>query len=431
MRLTKKQRFSVMHESLIRCENNVLDAYRDFRRRNPRVLQVPSRASYDRIFSTNIKNRSPGKAENVSKKRQLDLQECWRMNPTVIRNKFAPLEEVQQENSDTVTSEEAPIQQKTFRPPPIFVREILNINPLIATLDATIPNGYALKVLSDNQVKIVTNNTENYHSVFNLLKDVNAQFHTYQPKSEKGYKVVLRSMHPSADISYIKKEIESHGHTVINISNIKHAITKTPLPLFIVEIKTNPNNKDIFNINKLLNTIVSFEPPRKKRDIPQCKNCQDFEHTKKYCHRHPVYVKCAKSHLTTDCPLKGKIKEVICANCKGNHPASYKGCQVRKQLQQKLFPALRERYHVNTHTSPIHIQPRNLVNYNISYAQATTGSIDQNKEHKQTSYDITVDVENTNSSNNNSITKLENMMAQLMSTMNTMLNLLTQLITKL
>lgn len=30
--------------------------------------------------------------------------------------------------------------------------------------------------------------------------------------------------------------------------------------------------------------------------------------------------------------MKQKFKEVKCYNCEGNHPASYKGYEVRKQL---------------------------------------------------------------------------------------------------
>ncbi|KAI4472950.1 hypothetical protein M0804_015542, partial [Polistes exclamans] len=54
-------------------------------------------------------------------------------------------------------------------------------------------------------------------------------------------------------------------------------------------------------------------------------------------------VKCAKNHLTALCPHEGKIEKVICVNCNGNHPANYKGCQMRKLLQQKLYPTLRKK----------------------------------------------------------------------------------------
>ena len=86
-----------------------------------------------------------------------------------------------------------------------------------------------------------------------------------------------------------------------------------------------------------------MKPPRYKKDIPQCMRCQQYGHTKNYCNRSPACVKCAKNHLTIHCPSTGKIEEVRCYNCNGNHPASYKECEVRKQLQRKLFPPLRNR----------------------------------------------------------------------------------------
>ena len=162
-------------------------------------------------------------------------------------------------------------------------------------------------------------------------------------KKDRSYKCVLRNIHPSTDINELKKEIEELGHKVDKITSIQHKETKKPLPLFFIELVANDNNKDIFKINKLINTIVSFEAPHKIREIPQCVRCQSYGHTKNYCNKTPVCVKCAKNHLTSDCPIKIKTKEVVCANCGGDHPASYKGCTVRKQLQQKLFPKLREK----------------------------------------------------------------------------------------
>ena len=90
-----------------------------------------------------------------------------------------------------------------------------------------------------------------------------------------------------------------------------------------------------------------MESPRHKKDIPQCIRCQQYGHTKNYCNRNAACVKCAENHLTVNCPNIGKIKEVKFFNCNGNHPASYKGCVVRKQLQRKLFPPLRNRTYNN------------------------------------------------------------------------------------
>ena len=115
---------------------------------------------------------------------------------------------------------------------------------------------------------------------------------------------MLRNIHPTVDTKELKSEIEKFEHKVIKITNIKQRITHKALPLLFIEIESKENNKKIYEINKLLNLIVSFEPPRKKRDIPQCTKCQDYGHTKNYCHKNPVCVKCAQNHLTALCPIK-------------------------------------------------------------------------------------------------------------------------------
>jgi hypothetical protein len=49
------------------------------------------------------------------------------------------------------------------------------------------------------------------------------------------------------------------------------------------------------------------------------------------------------SHWSSNRPITRKIADVKCYNCQGNHSASYKGCSVRKQLQQKLFSRVRHK----------------------------------------------------------------------------------------
>jgi hypothetical protein len=55
-------------------------------------------------------------------------------------------------------------------------------------------------------------------------------------------------MHYSINPDEIKTEIEKLGRTVTNNWNIKQYRTKLPLCMFFLELKTAPNNKDIFNV---------------------------------------------------------------------------------------------------------------------------------------------------------------------------------------
>jgi hypothetical protein len=50
--------------------------------------------------------------------------------------------------------------------------------------------------------------------------------------------------------------------------------------MHFIDIKAHNNNKEINKINTLLNTIVQFEAPHAKREIPQCMRRQKFGHKK-------------------------------------------------------------------------------------------------------------------------------------------------------
>ena len=112
---------------------------------------------------------------------------------------------------------------------------------------------------------------------------MNAKLHTYQLKQERPFRVVLRNIHHSVDLDELKFELQKLGHKVTNINNIRHRVTKNPLSLFFVDIKQKENNKEIYNVNRLMKSIVKFEPPLVKKEIVQSKRCQRYGHTQKYC----------------------------------------------------------------------------------------------------------------------------------------------------
>jgi hypothetical protein len=120
---------------------------------------------------------------------------------------------------------------------------------------------------------------ESYRSISHILKDKGAEFHTFKPKEERNYRVVLKNMHYSINPDDIKSEIEKLGHKVENIWNIKQFQTKLPLSMFFVDLKPAPNNKDIFNVEFLQQCKIKFEPPKHKRENAQCSNCKYLTRT--------------------------------------------------------------------------------------------------------------------------------------------------------
>jgi PAX-interacting protein 1 len=182
----------------------------------------------------------------------------------------------------------------------------------------------------------MTGTMEAYKRLLDFLRKEKLIAHTFRPKSDRDYRVVLRSIHPSVPQEEIKEAIEQLGHKVRSISNIKHRETKKPLPLFFINLEPKENNKDIYDTKylHLLNARVTFEPPRKKREIPQCMRCQQYGHTKTYCMRPYRCVKCGEEHATTACK-KSKDEKAKCALCLEEHPANYKGCEVYQEILKR------------------------------------------------------------------------------------------------
>lgn len=138
--------------------------------------------------------------------------------------------------------------------------------------------------------------------------------------------------------------------------------------------------------------------------------------------------------------MKQKSNEIKCYNCGENHPASYKGCTVRKQLQQKLFPKLRQKkieardIYSNQHKKNTNAKELGPLQPGINYSQVL-------KEGKQKQQQP---LKNRNTDNNNNKltstpikldhhvnNKLEDMIVQSMTKMDAILNILTAVIAKL
>jgi cell division protein FtsN len=144
--------------------------------------------------------------------------------------------------------------------------------------------------------------------------------------------------------------------------------------MHFIDLKPNINNNEIYRINTLLNSIVKFEAPHSKREIPQCMRCQKYGHTKNYCRNTPPCVKCAEHHLSSACPRKLQDGNVTCVKCNELHPANYRGCVVHKQLQQNLYPKLRERnIPTPAPTATPHTTTARSIQNEITYSQVLQG----------------------------------------------------------
>lgn len=248
-------------------------------------------------------------------------------------NRFSSLAKDNDREAEEV--EEAKTAEVQTKPPPIFIPYVGDIEKMISQISKCIQSTeFNYKSVKDGQVRLSIKNVEDYRKVVKLLESEGRSYHTFQLKPERAFRVVIKGLHYSTNISDIKEHLFSLGHQVRSVRNIVSRVTKNPLPMFYVDLDPNPNNKEVYDIRSFDNAIISIEAPKKYDDIVQCFRCQEFGHTKSYCRKPYRCVKCDRNHSTAECD-KTPTAPPKCVNCDENHTASYKGCKYYQSLLNK------------------------------------------------------------------------------------------------
>ncbi|GFQ85004.1 nucleic-acid-binding protein from transposon X-element [Trichonephila clavata] len=72
---------------------------------------------------------------------------------------------------------------------------------------------------------------------------------------------------------------------------------------------------------------ITWDSFRRRPGATQCYNCNYFHHSSQYCDIKTRCLKCTQEHRTSDCPIKNKIENPECNNCKTKgHRANSKHC---------------------------------------------------------------------------------------------------------
>jgi hypothetical protein len=350
---------------------------------------------------------------NDNKKHKLDSP-----NKDINISTYDRFEILKSTHHSVDTTETESSQEKIPPPPPIFIDDVIDIQAMIKAIEEVVnKEDYQLKI-RNNHVQILPTDPDSYRKLIKVLKALNAKFYTYQLKQERSFRVILHNIHYSANLDELKYELQNLGHEVTNINNIRHKMTKDPLSVFFVELKRKPNNKEIYNINRLMNSIVKFEPFIKK-EIVQCKRCQRYGHTQKYCNLNYCCAKCAGPHSTDQCikPIEILPK---CIHCQGDHTANYKGCSVYQTLYNKKYSKIK----IKDITIPISNSQK--LSTSISYAEVVQEVQDRPMIHNEQSQNIPV----SSPQGTNRLDRLEKLIEQQSEQFKSLLSLLTLLVSK-
>jgi len=186
------------------------------------------------------------------------------------RNRFEALNTNDTPDMDTGTpsvTEETNDAVHNKPPTPIFMKGILDFPNFCSALIKLIGvDNFFCKSASD-RLKIQTSNPESYRVLIRYLKENNAEYQTCQLREDKPIRVVIRHIHPSTPTSLIKSELETRLFEVRYVTNVLHKTSKSPLPLFFMDLEPTSHSNDIYQLSSLLHTKIKVEEPYKRKVI--------------------------------------------------------------------------------------------------------------------------------------------------------------------
>jgi hypothetical protein len=234
-------------------------------------------------------------------------------NIFISKNRYAPISPTTENEPMDSTNEQLTNNtaenntNKINPPPPIFIQAQLNYNAFCLKLqEITDSTSFACKTTTKG-LKLQTFSPDSSRSIVIILKNENVFFHSYQSKENKPFRVVIRNLHPSTDKDHITKELSELGFQVKNITNVFQKSTKTPLPLFFIDLVQSQSNQDIFKLNSLCYSQVKVEAPHTNKEIPQCQRCQLYGHTRSYCNHTPRQWRSQGGAKGTIASLMGRV----------------------------------------------------------------------------------------------------------------------------
>lgn len=223
-------------------------------------------------------------------------------------NRFSPLN--QDQPQDAELSEEIP----RVKIPPIFVTKSGNVSDLIKALKAISPE-FSFKDSKDF-LNINCDTIDCYRDFCKLFDSRKLEYHSFRLPQDRTIDVVIKHMPTAFDDNEIAEELSALGYQDFKIMRVWDK-EKKPIPVVAVYLnQKHTKNKDIYSLDRLLNCVVSVEPKKKSRHIPQCSNCQRYGHTKNYCKLAPRCMFCSASHLSANCDkMQDENVVKVCVQC--------------------------------------------------------------------------------------------------------------------
>ncbi|XP_061710797.1 uncharacterized protein LOC133520421 [Cydia pomonella] len=264
----------------------------------------------------------PARKQKKNKKKLTDfIKEC-RIS-SLSNEKVEGTKPIQPDEPSDMKITESEYQQKKYlKIPPIFLHQPVDFKQhvhklLLAGLKFYQPHN------GRNYTKIKCVSFEDHRRLIQYLKINELPYHTYGNPDHRKVKVVIRGLAKDTCLNALKEDIESLKIPVVRLHKMHTKQTKKEHPLLVLVIIPNEGCEKLMQVETLMGQSVKMERPIAKPR--QCHRCQKWGHSQRYCHGQVRCVKCAGKHLSSKCK-KDPNEPPKCANCEGEHTASYRKC---------------------------------------------------------------------------------------------------------
>ncbi|KAF8784134.1 Nucleic-acid-binding protein transposon like protein, partial [Argiope bruennichi] len=240
------------------------------------------------------------------------------------------IEEVALDNE--VDADPSPAQPKQKRVPPFFVTPRADFRTMLNILKLEAPS--LRSVMSNKFLKLTVETEEEHRSLSHLLESQGAEFKTFMLKQDRPIKVVIRGLPSCTPIEDIKSEFLKEGFSVVSITQLTKFQTKSPMPLFYVQVANGPLSETVYTLTEMFGTKISVERYRGRKGPSQCWRCQGFFHSSEAC---KLPIKCVKlkgcsfqsPSVQADPRLRGCVVTILTGHGPNSltlHPVVYVRC---------------------------------------------------------------------------------------------------------
>ncbi|GFW18650.1 nucleic-acid-binding protein from transposon X-element [Trichonephila clavipes] len=139
----------------------------------------------------------------------------------------------------------------------MFKHKKENYKIIIKDLNKDFPNCDVK--LAGKYLKIFTTTSDEHRISTDYLDKKREEFYMINPPDSRPQKIVIKGLPVSTKIGEIQADLTSQGFCVEKVAQLTRSKTKSPLPIFMVELKRSPDSPVIFQLKKCCYLAVQVD----------------------------------------------------------------------------------------------------------------------------------------------------------------------------